>query len=208
MKLYVINHDYINYLKQFDNKVPNVDYADKFKLFLGKIKFNTDTSISYYIPLTSYKPKFEKMENRLDFIKIQDPIDDTIIGAIDINNMIPAPDICVDDFTYDLLRNNPSFETDDDKYMYFNLSMNELQYLNSIEDIIIDNAKFIFSLNRYENDGYINLKKRCCNYVLLQNKAIEFDQIVKNELNDIMNVVSDELIRLEDISSNNKSYSK
>ena len=206
MKLYVINSDYINYLKEFDNKVPNVDYDEKYKLFLGKVKINNDTDIRYYIPLTSYKPKFENMADRLDFIKICDPIDETIIGAIDINNMIPVPDVAVQEFSYDLLRYNPSFETEDEKYIYYNFSMNELTYLNDIEDRIVDNAKTVFSLYRNQNDVYSNLKNRCCNYPLLQTKAFEFQDIMNNELSDLLQLVSNNLIELEDMYGNN-SYS-
>ena len=209
MRLYVINLDYINYLKQFDNKVPNVDYDEKFKLFIGKVKMNNDTDIGFYIPLTSAKPKFESMDDRLDFIKICDPIDDTIIGAIDINNMIPAPDIAVQEFSYDLIRYNDSFPTELDKYMYYDLAINELEYLNNIDDKIIQNAKTIFTLCRNNNDSYGNLKKRCCNFMLLMNKAIEFQDIVKNEIKDLMHVVSDSLVKLEDnYKDNTKSKDK
>ena len=43
----------------------------------------------YCIPLTSPKPKHSKMKNDLDFSKILDS-DNKIIGALNLNNMIPV----------------------------------------------------------------------------------------------------------------------
>lgn len=198
MKLYIINENYINYLKEFDPKVPNVDYDDKYKLFLGKIKINNDSNINYFIPLTSYKPKFENMRERVDFIKICDPIDNQIVGAIDINNMIPVPDIAAQDFTYDLLRYNPAFNTENERKLYYNLSMNELDYLNKIEDRIVDNVKTIFSICRGNNPKFDSLRSRCCDYITLYEKALDFQSILNTEVNDIMEYVSNSLIKMEE----------
>ena len=37
MKWYVVDKEYITYLKQFDYKVGNVDYKDKFKPYIGTL---------------------------------------------------------------------------------------------------------------------------------------------------------------------------
>lgn len=37
MKWYALNKEYVNYLKQFDSIVPNIDYTGKLKCFLGVV---------------------------------------------------------------------------------------------------------------------------------------------------------------------------
>ena len=203
MRLYVINHSYIEYLKEFDSKVPNVDYDERFKLFIGKINISNDSAMSYYIPLTSgNKAKFESMPNRLDFIKIQDPIDDEIIGAIDINNMIPAPDMVVSDFTYDLVRNCTDFRTKDEKDKYYRMSMNELEYLNKMEDHIVDNAKTVFSIYRSKSKQFQNLRKRCCKFIDLYNRALEYNDVLNFEVNHLIDNITDQFKESRYIRSN------
>ncbi len=193
MRLYVINRSYIDYLKEFDSKVPNVDYDERFKLFLGKINISNDSIMSYYIPLTSgNKAKFETMSDRLDFIKITDPIDGEIIGAIDINNMIPAPDMVVSDFTYDLIRNSSEFETKEDKDKYYRMSLDELDYLNKMENRIVDNAKTVFSIYRSKSKQFQNLRKRCCRFIDLYNRALEYNGVLNYEVNNLIDNITDQ----------------
>lgn len=78
--------DYIEYLKKWDNKVPNVDYGNRMKCFIGVIL--EVNGFNYFAPLTSYKPKFDSMKNDVDFYKIVNTETNKIYGAIDINNMI------------------------------------------------------------------------------------------------------------------------
>ena len=67
---FVVDKEYIKYLLQFDSKVGFVEYGEKLKLHIGiVISIN---SIDYYVPISSAKPKHEKMSNSLDFHKIQD----------------------------------------------------------------------------------------------------------------------------------------
>ena len=201
MKLYVINPNYIEYLKQFDSKVPNVDYDNRFKLFLGKVNISDDAPMSYYIPLTSgSKDKFETMKDRLDFIKITDPIDGEIIGAIDINNMIPAPDKVVSDFTYDMIRDNSDFTTKEERDKYYKMSMNELEYLNKMEDHIIGNAKTIFSIYRSKSKQFENLRKRCCRFIDLYSKAMEYNDVLNYEMNNLIEDITDQFLE----SNNNQ----
>ena len=42
--------------------------------------------IKYIVPLSSYKPKHEKMKNGLDFLKVGN------YAVINLNNMFPVPD--------------------------------------------------------------------------------------------------------------------
>ena len=87
MKWYAVKKEYIDYLKKWDKKIPNVDYGNRMKCFIGVIFIKND--IEYFAPLTSFKEKFISMKNDIDFYKITNYETGKIYGPIDINNMIP-----------------------------------------------------------------------------------------------------------------------
>ena len=198
MRLYTINKDYINYLKEFDEKVANVDYKDKFKLFVGKVKLqNNNENVKYYIPLTSYKEKFETPESdKIDIFKVKDKHGEKFTSVLNINNMIPAPDIAVTEFGYDQLRNNNGFRTYADKDRYYHLTIDELNYINENKDTIEYKARTIFSMTKDNNAKYKNLADRCCNFVDLYTHAIEYNDILTSEVEDLMSQITKEFKEL------------
>ena len=84
MDFYYVSDEYINYLKQIDSKVPN-NYQGT-RPYVGVVVDISGTK--YYAPLTSPKPKHQKMKNDKDFRRL----DGGKLGAINFNNMIPVPD--------------------------------------------------------------------------------------------------------------------
>ena len=68
MQWYALTKEYVNYLKQYDRFVPNIEYTGRLKCFLG-IVFKSKNGFDYFAPLTSYKPKFQEMSNDIDFFK-------------------------------------------------------------------------------------------------------------------------------------------
>ena len=68
MKWYAVKKEYIDYLKKWDKKIPNVDYGNRMKCFIGVIFIKND--IEYFAPLTSFKEKFISMKNDIDFIVV------------------------------------------------------------------------------------------------------------------------------------------
>ena len=70
LKWYVVDKEYVSYLKEFDNKVENIDYSNRFKPYLGIII--TINEINYYVPISSVKEKHYKMNEDIDFIKISE----------------------------------------------------------------------------------------------------------------------------------------
>lgn len=205
MRFYTINKDYIDYLKEFDNKVPNVEYQGRLKLFAGKIKLqNNNESIGYYIPLTSLKDKFEPINETFDIYKIMDNKRESYTSVLNINNMIPVPDIAVTEFSYDMLRNNESFKTLSEKDKYYHLVIDELNYINENKDIIEYNAKTIFSMVNDNNKNYQQLADRCCNFVDLFEHAIEFNDIITSEVEDLMSKTS---AKFKELGIGNNNYS-
>ncbi len=84
MEFYHIKNEYIAFLKQYDNKVP--ENKDESRHYVGVVlEIN---GIRYYAPFTSPKEKHKKMRNTHDFRKIGGGL----YGAINFNNMIPVVD--------------------------------------------------------------------------------------------------------------------
>lgn len=57
----------MEYLRQYDSIVPNIDYTGRMKCFLGII-LKVEGDVEYFAPFTSYKPKFQKLKNNIDFL--------------------------------------------------------------------------------------------------------------------------------------------
>ena len=84
LEIVIVDSDYCDYLRQFDNKVAYNKHKKELRPFIG-ILFEIDTC-KYFAPLSSPKPKHRKMKNMIDFFKIKDGE----LGAVNFNNMIPV----------------------------------------------------------------------------------------------------------------------
>ena len=177
MEWYAIDKDYVNYLKKFDELVPDIDYKNKMKCFLGVVL--TTDNIDYFAPLTSYKPKFINMKNDIDFFKIQDKNTDKIFGAIDINNMIPVMTENYTKLTIDNLEQFRDFDSEREKKGYWKLLQKELTLINEKE--ILVNAEKLYHLKEQHPEN--NIAKRCCDFKLLEEKCLDYNHDLKEEIN-------------------------
>ena len=98
MNWYIVDKKYINYLTQFDSHVGYVEYGERLKLHVGTLL--TIGNFHYYVPISSAKPKHQKMSNSLDFHKLQDESTRYLYAVLNINNMIPVPDNCLTQLKY------------------------------------------------------------------------------------------------------------
>ncbi len=89
MDWYVVAKDYIRYLIQFDSRVGYVEYGEKLKLHVGVLL--TVNVCHYYVPISSAKPKHQRMSNSLDFHKIQDAAYHTAQSRKIVCEMSPHP---------------------------------------------------------------------------------------------------------------------
>lgn len=161
LKIVRVDSDYCDYLRKFDSKVAYNKFEKELRPFIG-ILFKIDTC-EYFAPLSSPKPKHTKMKNTVDFFKIKNGE----LGAVNFNNMIP-----VATENYSLVDLNK--ET---------LTMSELKYQKLLrEQLIWLNANYnqvkhkSFKLYELYNKGKLsdNIKARCCNFKLLEEKCIEY----------------------------------
>ena len=156
LKLYFIQSEYIDYLRKYDNrvaynKVPNRPY-------IGVVYTYND--FKYFAPLSSPKKKHLNMNsNMVDIFKIKDGE----LGVVNINNMIP----CKMEVLIEAIPN-----ITDRKYKL--LLENQLSYINSRKELLMKKVRNFQS--RYRN-GFLqnNIMKRCCNFELLEEKALEYE---------------------------------
>lgn len=157
-----LDSKYCNYLRQFDNKVP-YNYDEKeLRPFVG-VLFVVN-ACQYFAPLSSPKAKHKKMKTKLDFFKL----DNGNLGAINFNNMIPVTD-----------KNIVKLDLDKEC-----LTISEEKYTKLLKEQIFwlnRNNEKLYTRSRKLYDKYINgvldpnIAKRCCNFKLLEEKCIEYN---------------------------------
>ena len=116
MDWFVVDKKYINYLTQVDSRVGYVEYGERLKLHVGILL--TIGDFHYYVPISSAKPKHQKMSNSLDFHKLQDESTGYLYAVLNINNMIPVPDNCLTQLKYNQVESFRSFSNEKEKTDY------------------------------------------------------------------------------------------
>lgn len=170
LKWYVVDKDYVNYLRTFDNKVENIDYKAKLKPYIGILV--TINDFNYYVPISSAKEKHYKIKEDMDFIKIMQ--DDKIIGVLNINNMIPILDDNVTLLKYKEIDNYREFETEKEKKLYISFLSFELDLINEKMSKIKKSALKLY--NEKINNPTSNIAKRCCDFKLLEEKSKSYNK--------------------------------
>lgn len=117
--LYTIDDNYISSLKKLDYKVQN-NYKGQ------RLYFKTDIEISdgiyQYVPLSSAKESQKSINNKSVFKLYGDKEKEDFLGVIHINNMIPAPDFFVKEWS-------PQNKDLDERYMI--LVIKQAKYIKS-----------------------------------------------------------------------------
>lgn len=148
-----IKDEYVNYLRSFDNKVPfNKGETRPYVGVVIKCK-----GYDYFAPLSSPKTKHLTMREQLDLYKI----DNGKLGVINLNNMIPV--------TKDnVLVFNINEKPDD----YKNLLNKQIKYINNDKEKLLKKANKLRDF--YEKNYVPSVSQRCCNFILLEDKAKEY----------------------------------
>ena len=166
-KIVKVDYNYCDYLRGFDEKVCYNSGQKELRPYIG-ILFEIN-ECKYFAPLSSPKLKHQHMENTLDFIKISNGK----LGAINFNNMIPLKDEC-----YKLMNLKNVSESRDRKYNHM-LNL-QLRWLNRNYNYIMGRAENLYK--KYSNNLLdYRTKKRCCNFLLLEEKCKEYTNTVKTK---------------------------
>lgn len=158
IKLYEINSRYIDYLSPyaphlFLNKKPEQHNERKYIGIILQVN-----GMNYFAPLSSFKPKHDKMKEMIDFIKIKK------YAVINLNNMFPVPKT---ECRYVEIAKEKDFR-------YRSLLLAEYRYIKSIQDRIRKNALVIYK-HKQENGNTTGLSKRCNDFVTLEMLCINYN---------------------------------
>ena len=164
-RLVKVDYKYCDYLRQFDNRVSYNAGIKELRPFIG-ILFVVD-GIEYYAPLSSPKVKHINIKNNIDIIKI----DGGRLGVVNFNNMIP-----VTKDNYEIIDLNAKL-TDTYELKRQILLKSQLLWLNkNIKNV---KGKAISLYEMYKNDRLPDrIKSRCCNFMLLEEKCNEYNNVV------------------------------
>lgn len=158
-----VDSEYCNYLRKFDNKVIyNYDEKES-RPFVGVLFLVNNCK--YFAPLSSPKAKHKKMKTKIDFLKL----DNGNLGAINFNNMIPVTDRNIKKIDLDKEVLNKSEEK------YIKLLKEQIFWLNRNDEKLYSRSKKLY--DKYIN-GVLdsNIAQRCCNFILLEEKCIEYNK--------------------------------
>lgn len=160
MKIYYINESYIDYLRNYDSKVP--ENKNSTRPYIGVVLEINE--MKYYAPLTSPKPKHKTLKNSVDFRKI----DGGKYGAINFNNMIPVKDDAVQLVDISSIAD----------IQYKNLLTHQIIQLRKDRKNILNTAFKLYNLLTKDDSALTDyerrVKSRCCNILLLESVCNDF----------------------------------
>lgn len=162
LHLYQLDMKYVRDLAKVDDKVMSVSPQQhkENRPFVGIIIVMDQHK--YCIPLTSPKPKHSKMKNDLDFSKILDS-DNKIIGALNLNNMIPVSKEVIR-----ILDIKPDRRDSPKERAYKELLNNQLDWCNNNIESITKKANKLYVLVTQTPEKSRNLTRRCCDFKKLE----------------------------------------
>nr|WP_294574446.1 type III toxin-antitoxin system ToxN/AbiQ family toxin [uncultured Anaerostipes sp.] len=167
MNWYIVDRKYINYLIRFDSHVGYVEYGKRLKLHVGILL--TVGNFHYYVPISSAKPKHQKMSNSLDFHKLQDESTGYLYAVLNINNMIPVPDHCLTQLKYNQVEKYRTFSNEREKTNYIYLLQKEKALIDNVQDIL--QRKAIKLYQKCIDKPNSSLAARCCDFKMLEEKC-------------------------------------
>lgn len=158
-----LDSKYCDYLRQYDKLVPYNFDKKKLRPFIG-VLFEVN-NCKYFAPLTSPKEKHKKMNTTLDFFKL----DNGKLGAINFNNMLPVTNKNIIKLDLD----KECLTKAEEKYI--KLLKEQIYWLNRNDEKLYNRSKKLY--DKYVN-GTLNknIAKRCCNFILLEEKCREYNK--------------------------------
>ncbi|MDO4488530.1 MAG: type III toxin-antitoxin system ToxN/AbiQ family toxin [Eubacteriales bacterium] len=155
LKIYEVNPRYVKYLSGFQDHIFISDGSKANRKYVGII-LEID-GFKYFVPLSSFKQKHEKMGERVDFIKIKD------YAVININNMIPVPDS-----EFSLVDIN---RIADQHYRF--LLQAESREINRQRNRIMKNADIVYK-HKLRNGDNSPLAKRTNDFMILEKACKDY----------------------------------
>jgi protein AbiQ len=152
MRFYIVDDQYIRYLKTVDPKVP--DNYNATKPFIGIVL--DINGFKYLAPLTSYKQNQENIKSSTPTcVKMHEQGKPTNkLGMIQLNNMIPVLDSVITEF---------DMNSRDQKYQ--NLLNNQLVYIKTVREEIEKKSAKLYRLVEKQVPFYVGMS---CDFTALE----------------------------------------
>lgn len=162
LNLYTLDMRYVRALAAVDEKVMSVSPQEhkENRPFVGIIVVCDGKK--YCVPLTSPKPKHEKMKNDLDFSKIYDGRG-KLVGALNFNNMIPVSQEVIS-----LIDPTPNAHDTPQQRAYKELLNNQWDWCNKNAEAITHKARKLYKFVTQTPEKSRNLTRRCCDFLTLE----------------------------------------
>lgn len=162
LDLYTLDVNYVAELVKVDSKVMSVSPQQKKdnRPFVGVVVICNDKR--YCIPLTSPKPKHQKMKDGLDFLRLFDN-KGKLLGAMNLNNMIPVDDRLIKKI---ILLPFPTDSPQDIKYK--DLLNDQLDWCNDNRKEIYGKASRLYDVVTRHYKGTERIVSRCCDFKKLE----------------------------------------
>lgn len=162
LKLYNINIKYIRDLSKVDDKVLSCSPQEgkEKRPLIGIILICGNKE--YCVPLSSPKPKHEKMKNDKDFSKIISS-DGKLIGVLNFNLMIPVNKSLINMVDLHIYKNDSKKNAE-----YKHLMKDQLKWCNDNINNIIKKANKLYQFVTVTPEKSYNLTHRCCDFKKLE----------------------------------------
>ena len=152
-KFYTIDLDYLRYLKQIDDRVPNFDYEDHNKFFFGTVL--CVNSIQYFVPISS-----KRIQNATTMPIKESRRDGSLrqIASIRLSFMLPVPEELLEEIDMNWLRLTKGEN-------YANFVAKEYEYCKDNYDRIQRRAESVYYFGTHPEHEYY---KYCCDFIALE----------------------------------------
>ncbi len=161
LSLYQIDMKYIRDLANKDENVMSVSpqINKENRPFVGIVVICDKQK--YCIPLSSPKPKHNKMKNDVDFTKIYDK--NKLLGVLNFNNMIPVDESVIK--LFDLhIKSTDSPET----AHYKKMAIKQLNWCQQNQNAIVIKANKLYNMVTLTPEKSRNITRRCCDFKKLE----------------------------------------
>ena len=161
LRLYKLDMKYIRDLAKKDDNVHSVSpqVGKDNRPFVGIIIVCDNKK--YCIPLSSPKPKHQKMKNDIDFMKIN--VDGKLLGVLNLNNMIPVDERFLKPVELRITRQDSPESTH-----YKKMAVKQLNWCQQNQDLIVAKANKLYHLVTETPDKMRMVTKRCCDFKKLE----------------------------------------
>lgn len=156
---YEVSKEYLDYLRKFESRIPNIEYANREKFVAGVLfKIN---DLNYLAPVSSF--------NKKQYTNYVMKFGEYPVGSIRFSFMMPVPDseLHLKDFS-------------NETQSYKRLVIQELQLCNKNRSTIRKEALNIY--NRRTSNLIPFLNDVCCDFKKLESQCQEWIKVHDNEI--------------------------